>query len=169
MTGEEGFGELIERQRAMLQKVARAYCPRPDERRDLLQEMVIALWRSFDRYNPARTFSTWAYRIALNVAISFYRREERHERRRVTLDELPPADNVPEDPRVAELLECIEELDPLDKALVLLNLDGHSHAETADILGISETNSATKLGRIKDRLRRAVTAAVAREERYGTR
>ena len=131
--------------------------------------MAIALWRSFARYDAARPFSTWAYRIALNVAISFYRRENRNEQLRVPLDEALPAREGLEDPRVASLLECIDELGPLDKALVLLYLDGHSHAEIAEIVGISATNSMTKLARIKERLRGAVAASVAREERHGAR
>ena len=152
----------------MLQKVARAYGAAADRRGDLLQEMAVALWRSFDRYDASRPFSTWAYRIALNVAISFYRREERHERRQVPLEE-PFSQGTPEDSRVAALLECIEDLGPLDRALVLLHLDGHSHAEIAAMLGISESNSATKLARLKERLRRAITAALTREEDHGTR
>lgn len=94
------------------------------------------------------------YRIALNVAISFFRREGRHDRRFAELDEAAGvADAGAVDPRVAMLLECIDELDPLNKALMLLHLDGYSHAEIADTVGITATNAATKLSRMRERLR----------------
>jgi RNA polymerase sigma factor (sigma-70 family) len=155
----DAFVELIQAHTGILQKVARAYCPMAAQRQDLIQEMTIALWRSFDRYDPSRSFSTWTYRIAFNVAISFFRSDARHTQRRAALDQAPASlENAPDDPRVALLLECIDELGPLDKALVLMHLDGYPHAEIADVLGITPTNAATKLGRIKDRLRRAMTA-----------
>jgi RNA polymerase sigma-70 factor (ECF subfamily) len=126
--------------------------------------MTTALWRSFDRYDASRPFATWMYRVCLNVAISFFRSEERYIHTVRALDEIGgPAQSPPADPRVAQLLECIDELGAFDKALVLLHLDGYAHAEIASILGISSTNAATKLARIKDRLRQAVTA-LANEE-----
>ena len=94
------------------------------------------------------------YRIALNVAISRFRREGRHDWRFSELDEAADvADGRPEDPRVTMLLECVDRLDPLDKALMLLQLDGYSHEEIADTVGITATNTATKLSRIRARLR----------------
>lgn len=121
--------------------------------------MTIALWRSFERYDPSRPFATWMYRIVLNVAISFFRSESRHVGRLAPLEGVEPTgEAVSDDPRVGSLLECIDELGPLDKALVLMYLDGYPHAEIAGILGITPTNTATKLARIKERLRAAMTA-----------
>jgi RNA polymerase sigma-70 factor (ECF subfamily) len=120
--------------------------------------MTIALWRSFERYDASRPFATWAYRIVLNVAISFFRSESRHAGRLSSLDADRALDPVSENPRVDALLECIGELGALDKALVLMYLDGYAHAEIAGVLGITSTNAATKLARIKQRLHTAVTA-----------
>ena len=162
------FLELIERHGSILQKIARAYCPAVSQRADLVQEMTIALWRSFDRYDVSRKFSTWMYRIALNVAISYFRRESRWSQRREPLeDEDRSTESDAVDPRVDSLLACIDELAPLDKALVLMYLDGCAHAEIAGALGISVTNTATKIGRIKERLRRAI--AVEEGATHGTR
>jgi len=132
---------------------------------------MVALWRSFDRYDASRPFTTWMYRIALNVAISFYRSEDRRTGRITELKNVEiAAEPPPSDPRVGTLLECIESLGVLDKALVLLYLDGYSHAEISDVLGITATNAATKLGRIKQHLRAAMTAlANERESTHGTR
>jgi RNA polymerase sigma factor (sigma-70 family) len=170
-TQDGAFIERIRKHAGILQKVARAYCPVPGERADLIQEMTIALWRSYGRYDSSRSFSTWMYRIALNVAISSFRSEMRHAQRSVAVLEMPEtAEPGPEEPRVAVLLECIDQLGPLDKALVLMHLDGFSHAEIADVLGITATNTATKLGRIKDRLRASIHAHSADEGNvYGTR
>ena len=161
---------MIERHQGILQKVARAYCPFSALRPDLVQEMTVALLRAFERYDRARPFSTWMYRIALNVAISFYRTEVRYVQRVAPLERAPEKPQGPsEDPRITQLLECIDELNALDKALVLLYLDGYPHAESAGILGITETNAATKLGRIKERLRRAMIDEITLGGVNGTR
>ena len=165
------FVSLVGQHEGILHKVARAYCPREAQRADLVQEMIVAMWRSFDRYDASRKFSTWMYRIALNVAISFYRSEERRALPLAPLDGAPEKHvDVPEDPRVALLMECIDELGPLNKALVLMHLDGYDYGEIASVLGITTTNTATKLGRIKERLRAAISAETKEEgTAHGTR
>src|SRR5262245_49377216 len=72
---EYRFRDLLAQHQGILFEVTRAYCRNPDDREDLAQEIVLQLWRSFGRYDTALTFSTWMYRIALNVSISFFRRE----------------------------------------------------------------------------------------------
>lgn len=119
--------------------------------------MTVALWRSFARYDASRQFATWMYRIALNVAISFYRSESRLASRLTPMDGVERASEDSGDRRVGILLECIDELGALDKALVLMYLDGYPHAEIAGVLGITPTNASTKLARIKERLREAMT------------
>lgn len=154
------FLRRLEEHKRILYKISRAWCRDPEERNDLLQEMVIQLWRSFERYDERLPFSTWAFRIALNVAISFRRREARRERDLAPLEEfgldVADADQVLADASadVVQLLDRIAGLDDLNRALVLLHLEGHRHAEIGATLGISEGNVATRLGRIKDRLRR---------------
>ncbi len=71
---------LLDEHRKILYKVAGSYARTASDRQDLVQEMVVQLWRSFDRYDAAFRFSTWMYRIALNVAISFFRVESRKAR-----------------------------------------------------------------------------------------
>lgn len=120
------------------------------------QEIAVQLWRAFPAYDAARPFSTWMYRIALNVAISFVRRAGRD--RAVLVDgaalESVAVDEADEpDERVRVLRRLIAELDDLNRALVLLYLDERSYREIGEILGISETNVATKLNRIKERIR----------------
>ncbi|MBO9640738.1 MAG: RNA polymerase sigma factor, partial [Siphonobacter aquaeclarae] len=111
------------------------------------------LWLSFDKYDGSTRLSTWIYRIALNVAISAYRKQAR--RREVR--EPVPETAIGADPETDELLDrlkaYIEELRELDRALLILSLDGNSHTEIADILGITPTNVSTRLSRVRQQLR----------------
>ncbi|MGH7682492.1 MAG: RNA polymerase sigma factor [Candidatus Eiseniibacteriota bacterium] len=136
----QAFNELVRRNVRLIHKVAYAYCRDATDREDVVQEVLVQFWRSRHAYDPRFKETTWIYRIALNVAISFHRRERRHREGR----------------------EPIDDLGPLDKALVLLHLDGNDHPFIADVLGISVSNVGTKLGRIKDKLR------VAFEDRAGS-
>lgn len=151
------FTELIQRHAGLIRKIAFAYCSDPVAREDVTQEIAVQLWRSGDRYDARFRETTWIYRIALNVAISFHRRERRHRVRAQPIEEpmfvVDPRSEAEPGPDIELLLRCIEDLGDLDKALVLLYLDGNDHASIAEVLGISVSNVGTKLDRIKKRLR----------------
>ena len=160
MSGVENsvaFQELIEQHRGILYKVARAYCPLEEERQDLIQEMMIQIWQALPRYNAQYKSSTWIYRIALNVAISHYRKTTTQQRRQQALDanalQGPEADSNEKEQQFRLLEQFISELKELDRALMVLYLEDRNHAEIAEILGISISNVATKVGRIKDKLK----------------
>ncbi len=154
----EAFTRLLDEHPGIIRKVAAAYTSSRADRLDLMQEISLQLWKAYPRYSPERSFSTWMYRIALNVAISFLRSSTRPLRQTVPLDDLdvPNEDAGPRDldERIPVLQGVIAALDPLNRALLLLYLDDHSYREIASILGISETNVATKLSRLKQRVRR---------------
>jgi RNA polymerase sigma-70 factor (ECF subfamily) len=151
--------DLVRRNAGLIHRVAYAYCRATADREEVVQEVALQLWRSRASYDPLRRESTWVYRVALNVAISFQRRERRHREGREGLEEhaITIAAPEPGEPsaEVQLLLRCVDELGELEKALVLLHLDGNEHATIAEVLGISVSNVGTKLGRIKDRLRDA--------------
>ncbi|HXM33599.1 MAG TPA: RNA polymerase sigma factor [Pyrinomonadaceae bacterium] len=151
---QDRFQTLVDEHKRILYKVCNSYCRNRDDRDDLAQEIIIQLWRSFGAFDDRFRFSTWMYRISLNVAISFYRRESTRSRYVISdeehLLEAAAAENEPADIRL--LYEFIAELNPLNKALVLLYLDGSSYQEIADALGISETNVATKISRLKNKM-----------------
>src|SRR5262249_34241531 len=152
--------ELLRRHAQLIHKVAYAYCRDATDREDVVQEIAVQLWRARARYDERFRETTWVYRIALNVAISFHRRERRHRERSLSIEAQPipiaAAPEVEPSEGVQALMRCVDELGALDKALVLLHLDGNDHASIADVLGISVSNVGTKLGRIKDRLRTAL-------------
>lgn len=157
-------GLLREHQRIVF-KIAGAYARNVHDREDLAQEIAIQLWRSFGRFDERRAkFTTWMYRVALNVAISHARNAKRsgtehvESLRDVHLDTIAASGgahdaSMEKDDRIAALHAFIARLDALNRALVLLYLEDRSYAEIADVLGISETNVATKLNRIKQKLR----------------
>jgi RNA polymerase sigma factor (sigma-70 family) len=153
---QDEFQKLIEEHKKILYKVCNSYCRNRDARDDLAQEIIVQLWRSFERFDKRYRFSTWMYRIALNVAISFYRSESTRTRLVISDEEqLVQAVDAPESEpeEIAMLYRFIDGLDPLNKALALLYLDGNTYTEIASVLGISETNAATKINRLKNKMR----------------
>jgi RNA polymerase sigma-70 factor (ECF subfamily) len=152
------FQALLERHRGIVLKVANTYCRHAEDRRDLAQEICTQAWKAFPAWDSQRPFSTWMYRIALNVAISQARRGDAGSLH-VALDDdgIEPAhddhDAREVDDGVRALYRCIARLDPLNRALLLLYLDERSQREIGEILGLSETNVATKIGRLKQRIR----------------
>jgi RNA polymerase sigma-70 factor (ECF subfamily) len=159
---QDRFQALFERHRKIVFKVANMYCRNAEDRRDLAQEIGTQLWRSFPGYDESRSFSTWMYRIALNVGISFARSAIHRERHAVQLDEdaLDFADDSAAlqepDERVRALHRFIDQLDVLNRALMLLYLEDRSYREIAEVLGITETNVATKINRLKQRIRTGI-------------
>lgn len=158
------FPALLAAHRGIVHKVAASYARTPEDRADLAQEIALQLWQAWPGYDPARTFSTWMYRVALNVAISWQRRE--HHRRHEALDDdaqarLTGALDVDVEAReqLALVQRAMRSLTDVDRALLLLHLEGCSHRESAEVLGTTEGNVATRLNRIKSHLRREVADA----------
>ena len=155
----QAFGALLEQHRGIVFKVANTYARDAEDRADLAQEIAAQLWRAWPGYDPARTFSTWMYRIALNVAISFARGDGRRKRHAVPLDDGlhdvadGNATDHEADDQVRVLHRFIATLEPLNRALLLLYLEERSTREMAEVLGISESNVTTKVGRLKQRIR----------------
>jgi RNA polymerase sigma-70 factor (ECF subfamily) len=156
------FQTLVDQHKKILYKVCNSYCRNQEDREDLAQEIVVQLWRSFESFDERARFSTWMYRIALNVAISAYRRESTRTRY-ILSDEgqlLNAIDEkIHQSGEIQALHQFIAALDPLDKALVLLYLDGNSYQDIAAVLGISETNVATKISRMKQRMRQELSGS----------
>lgn len=152
------FLSVIQSHKGIIYKVALSYCQDLEERKDLMQDILVELWKSFDSYSDEFKYSTWIYRIALNVSISLYRRKSRREPISERLSEkifilADAAINDEKEENLGLLQQFIAELKELDKALLLLYLDEKSHHQIAEIMGMSESNVSTKIGRIKTMLR----------------
>ena len=166
------FAARLAEHRGILYRIANLYCPSPEERDDLVQEICLQLWRSYSRYDPERRFSTWMYRVALNTAISYGRSTQARGRPLVPLDDPGVEDHATAnarepDERLASLYRYLRELPKLERALVLLYLDDRSYREIGEVLGISETNVGTKINRIKNAMRHDI--AREQETHRGTR
>jgi len=148
------FEGWLDQYKALAFKVVKAYALSPMDQNDLFQEITIQLWHSIPTFRQESSVSTWIYRIALNTAIKWVRREQKH-----SLAE--PLENVEfvlndsgvkVDERLEWLYEEIHQLDEIDRSLILLLLDGFSYKEMSGILGITESNVGVKINRIKKHL-----------------
>ena len=151
---ESEFSQLMEQHKGIIYKVVNSYCQHQDDRQDLAQEILTAMWFSIDKYNSEYKFSTWMYRIALNVAISHYRKDsKRHDKpgpnEEPLINVMDISVNEDKSEEIQQLYRFIGQLDKLNKAIMLLYLESEPYEVIASSLGISKTNVATRIGRIK--------------------
>ena len=161
-TDQERFLSLIDLHERLLMKVCWVYTRTSHDRDDLLQEMIARLWAAFGSYDHSRTFSTWMYRVALNVAIDFRRRRHKQAVETWSLEEAPDAachQDGSKAEQLQELRELLETLNEADRAILLLCLEGHSYRDIADVMGISESNVGTRLNRLKKSLRSSIESS----------
>jgi RNA polymerase sigma-70 factor, ECF subfamily len=155
------FEEWMEAHQAILFKVARAYGATHADREDLFQEIALQVWNSIPAFRGDAAASTWIYRVALNTALAWRRKQGKHGRGRQDLEAatglLVSADS--RDPRLEWIYQRIAELDDVSRSLALLMLDGFSYRDMSQILGLSESNVGVKINRIKA----AMTAQRAKE------
>jgi len=157
---KDQFLSLILENKKIIYKICHAYCGNLEDRKDLEQEIIIQLWQAADRYDTQYKLSTWIYRISLNVAISFLRKEKSRKQYVTQADQSiierfedqSESDHL--EANIKRLYHFINQFDKLSCALMILYLDDHPYKEIAEILGISETNVATKISRIKQQLKR---------------
>ena len=153
---EKEFIELINNNRALIFKVCNLYCWDTESRRDLFQEVVLQIWKSFPGFRKEAANSTWIYRIALNTAISNFRKESKRPPKQaldITAFEIPDmSDAANNHENMSMLNRAIKELTEIEKAIILLYLDEKSYDEISDIIGISISNVGVRLNRIKNKL-----------------
>jgi len=164
LQNKDEFQNIIHQNQGIFYKVSKSYCNDEMERQDLMQEMIIQVWNSYGNYKTEYKLSTWLYRIALNVAISFYRKKnaKKNQFSTVSIDDyqvIDESETIEKEANIQRLYQFIHELKELDRALILLYLDEKSYREIADILGITETNVATKTSRIKSILKQKFATA----------
>lgn len=158
MQQKEAFSRLIIENEGIIYKITRLYTNSEEDRNDLYQEIVYQLWKAYDSFRGDSKISTWMYRVALNTALLYTKREKRRGRS-VTLDQLS-LKYEHYDPLMEERLEAmyqqINSLNDIEKGIILLFLEGKKHEEIAAITGLSKSNIGTRIGRIKDKLRRKI-------------
>lgn len=148
------FEQWLSQHKALVFKVVRAYAFTAMDQDDLFQEISIQVWRSVTAFRQESSVTTWLYRIALNTAIKWVRKERKHQQdgNLEEVEHVLQENKMPVDERLVWLYEEISRLDEIDRSVTLLMLDNFSYKEMADILGITESNVGVKINRIKKHL-----------------
>jgi RNA polymerase sigma factor (sigma-70 family) len=155
---EQDFIQAVETHQGVIHKVCQLYMKEPQGREDLFQEILLNAWKGIRHFKGEARFSTWLYRVALNTAITFYRKEKRQVETTPWPHNfsLPDHHPGPEADELNALYQAIAGLSDIDKALVMLYLEDYSYTEIGDIMGITANNVAVKMNRIKNRLRERI-------------
>lgn len=160
LTSEAEFVKLINKNQGIIHKVCGMYCHDKDEKKDLFQEIVLQLWKSFATFRGESKITTWIYRVALNTAISTFRKEVKKPATSL-LDDTNL--QIAEDTEFQEkneqynmLYQAIRQLSEIERALVMLYLDDLPYEEIAETMGITANNARVRMNRIREKLREIV-------------
>lgn len=154
---EHSFVELLEKHQNIIHKVCRLYTNGYDAHNDLFQEITIQLWKAYPKFRGDSKFSTWMYRVALNTAITLYRKSKR----KIQTQEFDSIQfkikaedyDDTEEQQLKLMYNAIKELNDIEKALVFLYLEDKNYSEISDTLGITEVNARVKMNRVKTKLK----------------
>jgi len=161
----EQFLSVLEENTGIIIKISRAFTNTSHDREDLINDIALELWKSFDKFKGDSKISTWIYRVALNTSMN-YKRKKKKDSLFIFLsdfkkEEILPWLLEPDDSSESEVLyDCIDELNEINKAIVLLYLDGNSHDEISKIMGISKTNVGTRISRIKEQIKQLANTKI---------
>ncbi len=148
------FLDLVEENKKLIYKVSHMYCDNAIDKKDLFQEIVANLWKAYPNFKGNSKVSTWIYRISINTAISWLRDYVKTNNHIEYMNVMPQMQDESAIDDLYDQLYCaISILNKLDKALILLQLDGYSYDEISEIIGLTKTNVATKISRIKLKLK----------------
>ena len=162
---DEEFLNIFQKNIGIVIKISRAYTSNHQDKEDLINDIALELWKSFKRFSGNVKISTWIYRVALNTSMN-YKRQKKRESLFFSLNEFKKEDNfswLQEQDSSSGLdiiYQCIDELNEMNKAIILLYLDGNSHDEISEITGISKTNVGTRIGRIKEQIKNLATTKI---------
>jgi RNA polymerase sigma-70 factor (ECF subfamily) len=152
---EKEFIALITNHQRIIYKVCNLYAQSHTDKEDLFQEITLNAWKGIRNFKGDSLFTTWLYRVALNTALTFRRRENRQRKVDNAVDSLAFShDHQPEaDEQLAAMYKAINDLSDIDKALITLYLDDYNYNEMGNVLGITANNVAVKMNRLKKKLK----------------
>jgi len=162
---KEDFVTLAEQHQGIIHKVCSMYCSNESDRQDLFQDILIQWWRAFPSFKGDSKFTTWAYRVAINTAISNYRKQKRRPSlNSISTDELQIPDisykNAELEERKFFLYQAINRLSKVEKAIMMLYLEEYSYDEIAEMIGITKSNVGVKINRIKAKLKKILSKTI---------
>lgn len=149
---EKSYLQKIEEHKGIILKVVNLYADDLEDRKDLYQEIVFQSWSAYERFEGNSKFSTWLYRISLNVALTFLKKQKK--RNDINETNLQDISFEPEElsERADFLYRAIKQLTEIDRSIIMLHLDGFENTEISEMMGLSKTNTNVKLHRIKQQL-----------------
>ena len=154
---EHQFVSNLEKHQNIVHKICRMYTNDKESHNDLFQEITIQLWKAYPKFRGDSKFSTWMYRVALNTAITLYRKSKREIRTQdfddVSFKIKAQEYNDETEQQLKLMYKAVKQLNDIDKALVFLYLEDQSYREISETLGISEVNARVKMNRIKTALK----------------
>lgn len=156
---EQEFLKRIESHKGILYKVSKMYMDNSDDQQDLFQEIVCQLWKSYDSFRNESQFSTWMYRVAVNTAIVFLKKEKRKvDKYEIVSENIKDdeGDSHIKESQLDHFYKAVQKLEKIDKAIIFYQLEGFSHKEIGGNLGISEGNARVKLNRAKEKLKEII-------------
>jgi RNA polymerase sigma factor (sigma-70 family) len=148
---ESRFEQLLDAYSPALRRLCAAHRRELADQHDLLQEILMAVWGALPNFRGEASERTWLYRIAHNTALTDFARRGSKRRREVPLEDNPPAASADDDRRQS-LLDAVRRLEPVERELATLYLEGLTAREIATVLGITEGNAAVRLTRLRQRL-----------------
>jgi len=154
---EKEFLHIIQTNQGIIHKVCGFYCDSEDDRDDLFQEIVAQLWKSFPSFRNESKFSTWMYRVALNTAITTFKKtKKRPDQHKLTFENFQMAEESPDletEEQIKLLHEAVAQLTGIEKSIILLFLENKKYEEIAEITGITQNYVRVKMNRIKAKLK----------------
>lgn len=156
---EQEFLTRIEKHKGILYKVSKMYMDNHDDQQDLFQEIVCQLWKSYDTFRNESQFSTWMYRVSVNTAIVFLKKEKRKiDKYEIASENIKDdeGDSAIKESQLEHFYKAVQKLEKIDKAIIFYQLEGFSHKEIGENLGISEGNARVKLNRAKEKLKEII-------------
>ena len=158
---EKEFIQIVQKNQGIIHKVCNIYCDVQEDRNDLFQEIVAQLWKSFSTFQNRSKFSTWMYRVALNTAItSFKKAKRRPDQNRLTYDNFQIEDDsydTETEENIKQLHQAVAQLSGVEKSIVLLYFENKKYEEIAEITGITQNYVRVKMNRIKKKLKKLMT------------
>jgi len=155
---EKEFLQIIQKNQGIIHKVCNMYCDLEEDRNDLFQEIVAQLWKSFPSFRNDSKFSTWMYRVALNTAITTFKKDKRRpDQSRLTYENFQIAEdkyNAETEESIKQMHRAVAQLTGIEKSIVLLYLENKKYEEIAEITGITQNYVRVKMNRIKKKLKK---------------
>jgi RNA polymerase sigma-70 factor, ECF subfamily len=147
---EQSFLEKIVEHKGIITKVISLYAEDSEDRKDLRQEIIYQTWKSYSSFRGDSKFSTWLYKISLNVSLTHLNKRKKSQLHEAATEVWSEQHELSE--RADQLYRAIRQLGDIDRGVIMLHLDGYDHEEISDMTGISKNNTAVKLHRIKQQL-----------------